>query len=199
MIIVLAIFWGGYAAAPGTSHENKTKTWYVCDKWPLSLGCRYRQATRKHRDVAVLSDLLPATRSENRTVLHVRLGDGVGGPGCWEIPCYGQHGKFQSGIVYSFPRKHYTQVVQQLPRWPITVVANPYHDNKADVQNSLVYLKLVVCFLRAHNFTVTYHGDHRAPDDDFTTMATANVFVRGGGGYSRFAASVVKYRNKTVF
>ena len=185
--------------APGKTWENQTKTWYVCKKWPLSLACRYRQATRNHHDVAVLSSLLPATRPENTTVLHVRLGDGAGGPGCWEIPCYGQHGNLQgAGGVYSFPRHHYAQVVQQLPQRPITVVANPYHGNTADVQRSLVHLKLIVCFLRAYNFTVTYHGDYHAPDNDFTTMATTDVFVRGGGGYSRFAARVVKSRNNTV-
>jgi hypothetical protein len=45
---------------------------------------------------------------------------------------------------------------------------------------------------------VTYHGDGNSPDKDFTAMATADVFVKGGGGYSEFAAAVVKFRGHTV-
>ena len=188
----------GYVAPPGKAWENQTKMWYICKTWPESLACTYRKATSKNRDTSTLSQLLPATRNSNTTVLHLRLGDGVGGPGCWEITCHGPHGNGALKETYTYSRQHYVKILHRLPRRPITVVGNPYHGNTHDVAASLVYLKLVVCFLRSHNFTVVYHGDGNTPDDDFATMATADVFVRGGGGYSNFAASVVRFRGHTV-
>jgi hypothetical protein len=176
----------------------ETNTRYICTTWPKSLACAYRNATDNASDTRTLSRLLPPTLTSNRTIVHVRLGDGVGDAGCWEITCHGPRGKHPSGTVYAFSRHHYARIIHKLPKRPIVVVANPYHGGRDGISKSLVYLKLIMCFFHSHGFNVTYHGDGNSPDKDFTAMATADVFVKGGGGYSEFAAAVVKFRGHTV-
>ena len=78
------------------------------------------------------------------------------------------------------------------------IVANPCQ-KAGDVarQYSANYLDNVMGYLRSLGVCPEYRGIRNA-DDDFAFAASAKVFVRGGGGYSKFMADLVRKRGGKV-
>lgn len=181
---------------------NLTKRVYsskVCEHWPESMACHFLLSAASPGDIDWLTQYntqhLNHSVGHNMskyTLVHLRLGDVMktDSRDCWDVACIHSIGRH---YLFLFPKSYYETILPLIPRdKPMLIVANPYHlvEHQIMVDRNLDYLRKVVCFFRANRFSVSYFGDGRSPDDDFTAMTTSSSLVLGGGGFSHLAGLV---------
>lgn len=188
---------------------------HICSEWPNSTACHFAlsdstsetkfdwlQEYYAHGDH--VTSLPPLPVGWNHTVVHLRIGDVIwAGDECWESACT-REVRGPTPTLYVFPKSYYEAMLQYIPRSnSILIVANPYHIHNASLnmvssevwESNLQYVRSVVCFFRNHGFTVDYFGDHRSPDEDLAALLSGRSYVRGGGGFSRLASSILMKRS----
>ena len=168
-----------------------------CRLFNNSIACSYIRSYREngqHPNIDVLNEVTPMVEPRPEAVMHLRLGDVARFGDCWVHPCR------KGGRLYQFTKDDYDTVRDELKNLTttITIVANPGH-KAGDVarQYSANYLENVMGYLRSIGVCPEYRGIRNA-DDDFAFAASAKVFVRGGGGYSKFMAELVRKRGGKV-
>lgn len=198
--------------------------WQACDEYPDTIACEYQKLTKKAIDIPVLQKVLKAyddrnskilQYTSNRTVLHLRLGDGLcvkNDPlcpldntkplDCWHDSRSCFRDPFEENVhscrFYAMPKHCYTGVVKALvPGQIVTILASIKHFTRPpfDIRNGnyitdLKYRENVATFLRSHGFRVDFR-DEGSPDFDFAFLSSAATFVQGGGGWSRLVGEVV--------
>jgi hypothetical protein len=146
---------------------------------------------QRHHDVKDLPD-------EKAIVVHLRLGDGINGPNCWNDmnDCYGD------AYRYALPQSYYVPMMKKLPPAEkgyhivlITSNHNTVHRKKRDADNimkwSHLYLREVWNFFTHYGYPIHVRKGCNA-DVDITYMSSAHTFIQGGGGFSALAALAVK-------
>jgi len=194
----------------------------ACELFPCSLACAYKQQSIRPSDLETLIETIdqyPVKKKPptNAAVLHLRLGDGLcakndtkcrssgPGPSCWlrDQDCWID---YDNGILrYTYSEHWYESVVSSLaPYKLIVLVSDDNHWTRTlpdprgkDRSIGNTYREMAKAFFRKHGFDVVEH-ETSLPDDDFTFMTAAPVFVRGGGGYSGLVASIVEARGGIV-
>lgn len=136
-------------------------------------------------------------------VLHLRMGDVIDTNTLWGGPYESRYARFK----YVFPREYYVSIVKGLKRMnvvDIVITAVTYHFhfyNSRSVRKlkfNDVYLHAVEAFLKENGFRVHRRINCGLPDEDFIFMANADIFVQGGGSYSKCIAKMVKMNGGTV-
>ena len=169
----------------------------------------------------LLDNIVPARRTTHAigarppgvVVIHLRLGDVFytkGDSNCWDSRCTSV---LHSTTTYVYPQSYYQKMMDtydwigEQDKVRVILVGNPYHlnhkvkepaDRQRCIDRSLQYLKLMVQWFQKQGICVQYAGDDNRPDEDFETMANADYFVRGGGGYSTLAGKLVVRRGGKV-
>jgi hypothetical protein len=193
----------GYAAATDDQATNATRNYDHNHTAKANLGIL--DSLLEARMLALSVPL--ASNEAPRVTLHARTGDVMTGNDCWRVQCsqiscprcHVQHNR-----SYVFPKAYYTSILGKIPSGStIVVVSNPYHFVNAEersrhgqvtISRSKIYLEQLVAYLSERGFCPIYHGDDKTPDEDFVMMATSDIFIAGGGGFSAFAADIVKRR-----
>lgn len=133
--------------------------------------------------------------SAGTVVVHLRLGDCLvmnGKLGSWDNESSGYGRRFYSSVIAALP-KAISRVV---------IVGSTMHDITGSREKSwrvsLEYREKVVKLFESAGLSVVqrWNGD---PDEDFTFMSQARLYVRGQGGYSHLAAQMVKRFGGTVW
>ena len=201
--------WNEYRLGDIVKQYRDEYTEHPCVQWPLSIGCMYVKATSNPNDIEVLQSIISNwSRStfvpnETEAVAHVRIGDGLCGPDCWNDAkdCFRY-----KGTKYALPKQYYECIVPKLKDVKISkvifVAAN--HSTRGSIEEQIFhdewgkdYLKKVKAFFRNRGFEV-HIREPRAPDEDFAFMAKSGVFVQGGGGYSGLIGRIVENRKNVV-
>jgi hypothetical protein len=193
-----------------------------CETFPDSIVCAYQQETDQPNNtsalVKVLDERLKTRMDTDVALVHVRLGDGLcakvdkpcrgaqsGDPDCWndDEDCW-----FDANISrqYAYSRYWYKSVISQLQKLQtkrMVIVGDKFHwtrtpdPRRGNFSVDEAYLDNMAHFLREHGFGVVLH-EPNLPDTDFMYLCSAQIFVRGGGGYSALVARVVENRGGIV-
>jgi hypothetical protein len=187
-----------------------------CRLLARSIGCRYLESRSGKNNITTLRRLvteqaadMPWLAPDSAAVyLHVRLGDAITGPDCFnnQANC---RGSTSTGQLYAFPEScyNYDSFKARMANQTVVIVGTREHNTKDARHTKLVrwsgeYIHQLSAWLRSVHATpvvaVTDSLDPASVDRDFVAMASASVFVAGGGGFSRLVAAVVRARNKTV-
>ena len=196
----------------------------VCSRFVHSIGCAYRRLSVQAMDFTAMVRILESRPNDecppaDVAVLHLRLGDGLcvehdaqcrrtrrGVPDCWlhDDDCWIDRVSHDSALRYAYSRDWYASVVGGLsPNQTIILVSNDEHWSRtrdtrgADRRLGDAYLANVASYFQSRGFQVTKRTT-RTPDEDFTFLCGARVFVPAGGGYSALAASIVATRGGVV-
>lgn len=187
--------WRNYRLGDAIRGYGNQSSAFICQRWPGSLACKYRSVTESPMNIGVLNGLVEDV-TVNVTAVHLRLGDVVTTPRCWEELCNAT--KHARNFVAT--KELYESIIADIPKNdPVVFVGSPYHHGtKEKIKNSLLYLRKVICFFRHQGFEASYNGDNTLPDDDFVLLTTAKTFVQGGGGFSMLVSMVASQRNHKV-
>jgi len=193
-----------------------------CDYYPDSIVCAYRRRTNASNSVPDLLKVLEARNQsevpeDHVVVLHARIGDGLcvqkdrrcpnatGRSDCWNNAndCYVS--PLTPFNYYALPKEYYNEVIEELSSTTtakkVVVMGNSLHFQALhlirwrNTSADEIYISHLTTFLKSKGFEVQLrlNGD---PDTDFAYACAARTFVRGGGGFSRLIAEVVKARGK---
>jgi len=146
-----------------------------------------------------------------QTVVHVRTGDGLNGPDCFNrvsdcdvcSECFNPHGfgEYPDTIMnatmtalYALPRTYYDNI--HPPRNQSMLIVGGAH-GAANAQRDRAYIRQLKMYftLRGYVVRTQYAG---AADDDFMLFARAHTLVQGGGGYGGLASRMVLSLGGTV-
>ena len=178
---------------------DSVKDLHQCD-WPASIATAYLIRTDKWNQFDTLCDIVRDFRHNgdvplpNEVVVHLRVGDTIGGPlgdaaTHWENPGV-------AGSHYVKSRSYYERAIAALrPHRHIrnvTIIGWAHHCAQSwGPLQSEVYGNLVKALFESNGYQVSTRRDHHVPDDDFVYMAHAPYFIYGGGGFSGVAGECV--------
>jgi hypothetical protein len=166
-------------------------------KYPCSIATKYLRQTCMPQNwdaLCAIAHREPGARDDRgKTVLHLRLGDVAERSeikALWAAkwPCT------QRDCEYVRPKSYYVSNI--LPGLvaanvsSVVVVGSSAHCARpagCHSTNSIWYRNKLVSLLQHRGYRVDLRWNHDA-DDDFVTMASARLFVPGGGGFSAAAA-----------
>jgi hypothetical protein len=174
-------------------------------QFPSSIASEYLRRKNQTMDLPVLcaiaherAAVAGKAPSDNDLVVHIRLGDvaRLSGSEMWENGV--RVGKAMQEYVR--PRAYYEHLTLPPPSAVSTVilVGSDIHRSHGDflnqteqLQNSASYKNILREWFESKGYAVQeYHN--RLPDEDFVQMATAKMFVFGGGGFSFMAGWCVE-------
>jgi hypothetical protein len=194
-----------------------------CEAFPDSIVCAYLQHIDQPNNISALIKVLGdrSTIRTNRDValVHARLGDGLcamvdercrgnrsGVPDCWndDKDCWLD---VDISRQYAYSKYWYFSVVSELKKLQvktIIIIGDKFHwtrtpdPRQGNFGVDEAYLDSMAHFFRSSGFGVILQ-EPNLPDNDFIFLCSAQVFVRGGGGYSALVARVVETRGSVVF
>ena len=215
---VSAIVWAFGTTYDGSSTDHyriadvvaRGATWTgirPCKAYPGSLACKYMNQSDRGPEVFVAI----SQQMINATLVHVRLGDSLHGPDCWnhELDC--AHGCWclKNGLNYTdlgcndccskesircmrrpyvFPRSYYATISPPAGQ-EIRIVAA--HHKTASYERDNRYIANMLAYWKMRGYTA-HVTDEGSADRDLLLLARAPVLIQGGGGYSGLAARVSK-------
>lgn len=170
-----------------------------------------------HWDVKYLAAIAAANqRPDDKTlVVHLRMGDELDDisdiDAFWKSGSFGHKvesrsstrwrpgwGRALGQVAPAMHRAQFESVLtkRRMASIPVTravLVGSSVHmPHSLTNRNTKTYVALLSQWLTTnYNFTVTWRGDHHAPDDDFGYMSLARYFVRSGGSFSHLVSKVV--------
>ena len=188
---------------------------YICGNWPDSIACEFRtsetlnvdELRKKHVNISRLVDICVRRSHEENidtqqidTVIHVRLGDTVRGPRCWETQCN----------PYILPVVRYSRLKNVLEvNTSIVLVAWEHHirhhseqqpeSGKNYMNLSQTYLSKMAQYLVSLGFRVTIKSSN-FPDSDFLYMCNAKTYIQSSqSGFGKIIREVVSKRGNVVY
>jgi len=183
-------------------------------KFPHSIASEYlRRRKNQTMDLPLICTIVHEraakfgrTPSKNDLVVHIRLGDVAKSSG---------HEMWESGAriglamhEYVRPRSYYEHLAlpAQSSVSSVVLISSDIHKNDGDYlhntttesRNGALYRAIVQEWFESKGYTVQERYN-RLPDEDFVYMATAKMFVLGGGGFSYVASLCVEKEGGTVY
>ena len=163
------------------------------------IGCRSLRGNFGFNNLTALATLVsshlsarPWLVADNRfTYIHVRAGDGLQGPDCFNnvSDCL-----LESDWQYSKSRAYFETHPVRRAKWNnYVIVASTQHFHTADAwrqrrRYQSLYMREVIAYFQRLGPTVAMvNGD---PDDDFALLTTAKFLRLTGGGFGRLAKSI---------
>lgn len=213
--------WEGYRINDGVHQMAENQ----CDVHPFSIVCKYRTETIEPCHIPTLISIMDNFKvkdipNKHTAVIHVRLGDGLcqrvdpvcrgdrtNEPDCWHrgTDCWFDQ---QLDRRYAFSKVQYIGIFKVLHKIGVksaVIVGDPRHWTRTadlrerDYSVDEAYVRNMVATMQTYGIS-TQVRQTQSPDEDFLYMCSAKIFVRGGGGFSKLIATIVKeYRNGTVF
>ena len=140
--------------------------------------------------------------SPGDVVLHLRLGDVVKGPGCWNASANktgGKGGPEDCRWPYVLPGTCYRWIPGRVPpNATIIIVTSIQHSTSdAEASNSCGYLESMVGFLVEQGYQVHVRLD-RLADLDTIYMGMASKLIYAGGGFSFMMSQFVDKRTELL-
>jgi hypothetical protein len=132
---------------------------------------------------------------EKTVVIHLRTGDGLNGPDCWN----NVHDCRISHTIYALPKKYYDLLLPQIPAakdgYRIELVTE-FHEAENKRSSDLKlreekYVNNVVEYFDRLGYSTALRFNKGA-DEDLIYMGSSHFFIQAGGGYSGLAAGIVE-------
>ena len=175
-------------------------------KWGDNIVTEYFNATNRTAEYHTLYKIVQKYKDPSRpqrgvtAVQHLRLGN-TACIECWYTPTsYSAKTK----KLYIFPKQYYEHILGQVVAKNVStviIVAATSHSNFKTIQNaasSVGNILQMAHFWRHKGFNVRVRLDCGTPDEDFIRMSNAQVFIQGGGGYSKIAGHMVRLNRGAV-
>lgn len=174
---------------------NETRLF--CERWPVSIGCRYARTRRGVADRRALLDAVargaPPERPPNDTlVVHLRLGDVLD----WDV--YARHFGCTAarGCRWVHPLRSYATMCLPASARAAVLVGDPAYRTRGNA--SVAYRRAVARALERRNLTVRVRAP-RAADDDLRFVAGARLLAPARGLFGDLARDAALRRGAAVF
>ena len=171
------------------------------------IGCRYLQGHYGLSNLTALAAIVsthlstrPWLVADNRfTYVHVRAGDGIVGPDCFNNVSDCRHLASDDSITYAKTREFFERFPLR-KKWNMFVIVattSHYHtdtDRTAASRYQQSYMSAVIQHFRSIGPTVVRVNSD--PDDDFALLSTAKYLRITGGNYGRLARQLRRFTGR---
>ena len=173
----------------------------MCDGPPDSFSQQYAKKTHQKENYHVLNQIVPVIKPTFTIILHLRVGDVIdNGPQkvdeYWNN--YTRNTSESWKKIYIYPKIYWKIIIEQLPpqtkKIGLIVGGHQGDDSKG---KSADYVQRVKELFRSKGIELVDIGTGN-PDQDFTQMCNAELFIPSGGGFSSTAGEIVKLRGNQI-
>lgn len=203
--------WSGYRLSDSVKGHEANFSWggnhavvfTYLTMYPGTIAAKYMKATWGSKNMwgqyDVLCDIVSKhgddRPSGDMAIVHLRLGDVADdsrrtGEDLWlhgtgPVMFYIKNQSYYENVVGSMKQDHPGIST-------IVLTGSTIHSGAKDHTPSLEYISLATGFFKSRGYNVIQRIAGHTPDDDFAYMSHAQVYVYGGGGYSRLVGECVE-------
>lgn len=168
--------------------------------FPGSVAARYMSKTNKKYDYDALYEVVKECTKpkdippEDTLIVHLRVGDVI------EVEHEGTVDELLEGkvpILYTKSYKYFEDNLKKIENENIhKAILVGYSHRTTKMSKTNEYIEKVKNKLEQLGYDVELRINKYSPDEDFLFMSNSNYFLKGGGGYSRIIAQMVKRNGK---